>query len=116
MNAFVSYNLTEDEYRIYQFLETSPNMSMEYVQCKYLMTPFYRKVHFKQVLVHIIAGTRGVSAACWTGYIYKDIFQKDFTKYEYRIYSYLDCKLANWPNTNIEYINDQKIEYSYLNI
>ena len=36
----------------------------------------------------------------------------NLTEYEYRIYSVL----ANWPNTNIEYIRNQKIEYSYSNI
>ena len=63
-NIFVLRYLTEYEYRIYSFLETSRNMNIEYIQCKLLMTPFHRKVHFKQVLVHICAGTREVSAAC----------------------------------------------------
>ena len=34
------------------------------------------------------------------------------TEYEYRIYSFL----AIWLNTNIEYICNQKIKYSYSNI
>ena len=57
--------------------------------------------------------------------INKNIFMKDFTEYEYRIYSYSDCGpntnfeyriysfLANSPNTNTEYICNQKIEYWY---
>ena len=69
LNIFVPVYLNEYEYRIYLFLETSPNMKIEYIQCKLLMTPFHRKVHFKQALVHICAGTRGVSTAWWTGYI-----------------------------------------------
>ena len=33
-------------------------------------------------------------------------------KYEYRIYSFL----VTWPNTNIEYVRNQKIKYPYSNI
>ena len=34
-------------------------------------------------------------------YINQNLFMKDFTKYEYRIYLYSDCR----PNMNIEYIH-----------
>ena len=69
----------------------------------------------------------------------QDMLMKDFTKNEYRMYSYSDCGpntnikyihcsqpdwiwisnisnilfKANWPNTNIEYIRIKKIGYSY---
>ena len=36
----------------------------------------------------------------------------NLTEYEYRIYLFL----ATWPNTNIEYIRNKKIEYSYSNM
>ena len=36
----------------------------------------------------------------------------NLTEYEYQIYSFL----ATWPNTNIEYIRNKKIEYSYSNL
>ena len=36
----------------------------------------------------------------------------NLTENEYRIYSVS----ANWPNTKIEYIRNQKIEYSHFNI
>ena len=38
-------------------------MNIEYIQCTLLINPLFRKVDFKQVLVHICGGTRGVSAA-----------------------------------------------------
>ena len=36
----------------------------------------------------------------------------NLAEYEYRIYLFL----VTWPNTNIEYIRNQKIKYSYSNI
>ena len=43
------------------------------MQCTLLATPVHHKGNFKQVLVHIYAGTGGVSAACWTEYMTKNI-------------------------------------------
>ena len=45
LNIIVPRYQTEYEYRIYSFLETSPNMNIEYIQCKLLMIPLHRKVH-----------------------------------------------------------------------
>ena len=49
------------------------------------------KVYFKQVIVHIYAGTWGVSTKCWTCDIKKNIYYKDCTDYKYQIYLYPDC-------------------------
>ena len=71
-----------------------------------------------------------------TQYIFEHICKKlrisnifvngQLTKYKYRIYSFssnlaeseyrIYLFLVTWPNTNIEYIRNQKIKYSYSNI
>ena len=48
-------------------------MNIKYIQYTLLATPVNHKVNFKQVLMHIYAGTGGGSAACWTEYMNKNI-------------------------------------------
>ena len=63
--------------------------------------PRPHKLNSKQALVHILQVQEDISVLLTQGYINKNISMKDFTEYEYQMYSCSDCG----PNTNIEYIH-----------